>query len=247
MFDFVLRRELLPRRRFGPAFVVAAFFYSGAAAFGAWAERYGRVVDRQDIVINFVAPARPRARPPPVLAGRPPVPRGPSLRAAASDKPRTVLAQAIIAPREIPQATPPEREPVVAAAAEGGEPADADWEAPAVPGGIVYPVVDASAAVVVTARPPEFDARMTHPEFISGPTPTYTEKALEREVEGMMEVRCVVTAEGRVRACRVLRSLPFMDRAVIDALEQRVYRPATFRGRPVEVYYRFRIPLRLKE
>jgi len=27
----------------------------------------------------------------------------------------------------------------------------------------------------------------------------------------------------------------------------RVYRPATLRGRPVEVYYRFRIPLKLTE
>ena len=31
MFDFVLRRELMPRRRFGPAAGIAAVFYTGAA------------------------------------------------------------------------------------------------------------------------------------------------------------------------------------------------------------------------
>ena len=65
-------------------------------------------------------------------------------------------------------------------------------------------------------------------------------------VEGTMEVRCVVTVDGRVQRCQVVRSLPFMDRAVIDALERRHYRPATLGGQAIEVYYRFRIPLRLE-
>lgn len=245
MFDFVLRHEELPRRSFGPAFVVAACFYTGAAAFAAWAEQHPRVIDRHDVLISFVTPIRPQARPPPTPAGRPPAPRGPSLTAAAADGPRTVLVQAIVAPREIPAATPPEQEPVPGAAALGGEVSGEDYEVPAVPGGIVDPVMDAS--LVEMARAPEFDARMTHPQFISGPSPRYTEKALEREVEGMMEVRCVVTVGGRVRSCHVVRSLPFMDRAVIEALERRLYEPATLGGRPVEVYYRFRIPLRLTE
>jgi protein TonB len=62
-----------------------------------------------------------------------------------------------------------------------------------------------------------------------------------------MVVRCVVTTEGRVHDCRVLKSLPFMDRAVIDALEKRRYKPATLGGRPVEVNYNFKITLRLPE
>jgi len=75
----------------------------------------------------------------------------------------------------------------------------------------------------------------------------HTEKALEREIQGTMEVGCVVTAEGRVFGCRVLKGLPFMDRAVIDALEKRRYKPATLGGRPVEVNYKFRITLRLPD
>jgi protein TonB len=88
---------------------------------------------------------------------------------------------------------------------------------------------------------------MVPPRFLGGPTPGYTQKAIEREVEGVMEVRCIVGTDGAVRECRVLRSLPFMDRAVIEALEQRRYVPATIAGEAVEVYYRFRLPFRLAD
>ena len=60
-----------------------------------------------------------------------------------------------------------------------------------------------------------------------------------------MVVRCVVTAGGAVHSCRVLKSVPFMERSVIDALERRRYQPATLQGQPVDVYYTFRITLKL--
>src|SRR5207248_1412781 len=67
------------------------------------------------------------------------------------------------------------------------------------------------------------EGRMTAPRCLSGPDPTYTPQALDREVQGTMLVRCIVTREGAVYGCRVLKSLPFMDAAVIRALEQRRY------------------------
>lgn len=252
MFEAVLRRDVRPKQNFGAGSVIAAAFYSGVVWFGAWAQHHASAVDRQDVAITFVARVPPpRLAPPPAA----PAPRAPAPAAArprlvaTAERPVTVLTQAIVAPTEIPSAAPPEREPdsSAAAAVDPGE----GFDVPAVPGGIVNPVVDASVWAGEDggrgAAPPEFDARMEPPEFVSGPSPQYTQKALEREVEGIMEVRCVVTTDGRVRACRVARSLPFMDRAVIDALERRRYRPATLGGRPVEVFYRFRIPLQLTE
>jgi TonB family protein len=85
---------------------------------------------------------------------------------------------------------------------------------------------------------PEFDAAtMTHPE--------YTSQALEQEVEGTMVVRCVVLTDGSVRGCVVKQGLPFMNRAVIDALEARRYKPATKAGKPIAVSYTFTIRLKL--
>lgn len=250
MFDFVLRRELMPRRRFGPAAGIAAVFYTGAAAFVAWAEAQPRQIDRQDVVINFVPPPRamPRAPPSPVAPAPRPIARAPGPKAALPEGPRTVLVQAIVAPTEIPQAKPPEQEPVASAAA-AAEVADAG-EVPAVPGGIGSdPVVDAAIVELVHAAPALSGGggRMVPPRFLGGPSPAYTQKAIDREVEGVMEVRCVVGTDGRVRDCQILKSLPFMDRAVIEALEQRRYTPATLGGEPVDVYYRYRLPFRLAD
>jgi protein TonB len=50
-----------------------------------------------------------------------------------------------------------------------------------------------------------------------------------------------------VRNCRVMKSLPFMDRAVITALEQRRYSPALLHGQPIEVDYTFKIKLSLPQ
>jgi TonB family protein len=91
----------------------------------------------------------------------------------------------------------------------------------------------------------EFAEGMTAPQFISGPDPEYSEKAIEHEVQGQMIVKCIVTVEGEVRECKALKSLPFMDRAVVDALQHRRYSPAMQDGRPVEVAYTFKLTLKL--
>ncbi len=86
---------------------------------------------------------------------------------------------------------------------------------------------------------------MTPPAYVSGPSPEYTDQALEHEVQGTLLVKCVVTVEGRVHGCRVLRGLPYMDQAVVAALERRRYTPARLAGRPLEVDYTFRVNLTL--
>jgi TonB family protein len=127
------------------------------------------------------------------------------------------------------------------------------------PGGLVLKGrrVTIRLAILATVAPPppppepgenaiEFsDATMTAPSMISGPNPEYTEEALERGVEGTMTLRCVVTTQGRVRACKVQKGLPFMDRAVVTALEARKYRPALSQGKPVDVFYTFTLKLKL--
>jgi hypothetical protein len=89
------------------------------------------------------------------------------------------------------------------------------------------------------------DATMTAPVIISGPPPEYSQDAIDREVEGLMVVRCVVTVEGFVHSCKVLKSLPFMDRPVIFSLEKRRYKPALQQGKPVDVFYTFNVRLKL--
>ena len=109
-------------------------------------------------------------------------------------------------------------------------------------------------AVLAASPPPEepaldaaveFNESMTAPAMISGPSPEYTPEALERGVEGNMQIRCVVTVAGKVRACKVVKGLAFMNAAVIDALEKRTYKPALAQGKPVDVYFTFNLRLKL--
>lgn len=93
----------------------------------------------------------------------------------------------------------------------------------------------------------EFNDAMTPPAMLSGPAPEYTQEALDRGIEGTMQVRCIVTVAGQVRGCKVLKGLPYMDRAVVLALEARRYKPALAQGKPVDVYYTFTIRLKLPQ
>ncbi len=234
MFDSVLNKETLPRRRFGAGTLLGALVYIGVAAFAFWAQANVRQKDKQDVAVTFVKPPPPPPPPPPAPATVRPKVKTPTPQ-------QTVLSQAIVAPTQIPDEKPPEQEPVDAGKTGGEAGGIEGGEVGGVPGGIVGGVVDATDVRM------EFDERMSAPEKLGGPDPQYTEKAIEREVQGTMVVRCVVTTEGKVFGCRVLKSLPFMDRAVIDALERRRYKPATLGGRPVEVNYNFKITLRLPD
>jgi periplasmic protein TonB len=86
-------------------------------------------------------------------------------------------------------------------------------------------------------------ANLSAPVLLQGDDPEYTKEALAAGVEGMMEVSCVLTREGTVRDCSVVRPLPFMDGAVVKALTSRRYVPAKLLGDPVAVQYLFHVRL----
>jgi protein TonB len=154
-----------------------------------------------------------------------------------------------VAPKEIPQEKPPEKEPE-----PEPEPTEQDVESDegGVEGGVVGGVVGGVLGGVLGGQVGStgtdvlpFGAGMTRPEKLSGPIPQYTREALEAHVQGLMIVKCVVTTEGRVEKCRIIKPLPHMEQAVLDALYATRYKPVTFQGRPVQVDYTFNIKLSL--
>jgi TonB family protein len=106
-------------------------------------------------------------------------------------------------------------------------------------------VVPLSSTESIAAGAVELDPSMSPPAMISGPAPEYTPEAVDRGVQGSMEVRCVITTEGHVRACKVVKGLPLMNSAVVQALEKRLYKPALAQGKAVDVYYTFSLRLKL--
>ncbi len=77
----------------------------------------------------------------------------------------------------------------------------------------------------------------------SGKPVQYSREALTAQVQGLMIVKCVITTAGRLENCRVIKSLPYMEKPVLESLYSRLYKPVTFQGRPVSVSYVFDVKL----
>jgi len=68
-----------------------------------------------------------------------------------------------------------------------------------------------------------------HVEFI------YPEIAKAARVQGIVIMECTISPEGKVVDVRVLRSIPLLDAAAIDAVKQWEYTPTLLNGVPVPV------------
>lgn len=85
--------------------------------------------------------------------------------------------------------------------------------------------------------PSPVGGKPTRPVQIEGEPVVYTPEAIAAKIEGRMTVKCTVTTQGRLENCRVLKSVPLMEEAVLAALATRRYRPATQQGLPVAIDY----------
>jgi protein TonB len=70
------------------------------------------------------------------------------------------------------------------------------------------------------------------PALVERVEPEYPSLALRAQVHGVVILEAVVDREGRVEDLRVLRSIPLLDRAAIDAVRQWRYSPLLLNGRP---------------
>lgn len=235
MFDAVLKRSNAPNSRIGTGAIASVLLHAALLASVLWiSTRPQFTKNARDLAVKFVVPPPPAPPPPPQSKRTAEIRERKSVR-----KPDT-----IVQPREISKEKPPEAEPEqapdvgVEGGAEGG-----------VVGGVIGGLVGGVEGGVIGGQPPakriEIDESNIKLLKIAGPTPQYTDKALENGVEGTMVVKCVVAADGAVNGCRVLKSLPFMDRAAIDALEKWRFRPYTVDNKPVDVDYTFRLKLTL--
>jgi serine/threonine-protein kinase len=115
--------------------------------------------------------------------------------------------------------------------------------------GSIAPKPVAAAPAPVPESPRDvvpFGEGMTRPVLMQPGRPiTYTREAIAARVEGVSIVRCVITAEGSVERCKVIKPLPFMDEAVLEHLQSQRFQPVTYQGKPVSVGYNFSVRLTL--
>lgn len=141
------------------------------------------------------------------------------------------------APTVAPDAIAPERPPAepsaLIGAVEGGLPAGFGFE-----GGIAPPAVPIQPSPE-PARPAPGPVRAAQlpvmPRKIVDVHPAYPELARAARVDGTVVLEAVLDTAGRITQLRVLKSVPLLDQAALDAVRQWRYTPSTYGGRPVSV------------
>ena len=236
MFQSVLQRRRVSGTRVsrGAAISVAAHF--AIFAFVAWAST--RPVEPKPVAteVTFFSPTgtTPQARPP---LGRPapPTPAKPQ-----SNKP--LRKQDTLYHSKDPYEEAPAKP--VDDGQYAGPIGDPNGDPNGVPGGGTTTAPPPPPPPPPPPEPPKpinavipFGPGMERPSKISGPEPVYPREAREAKVEGKMLVQCVITVDGRLVNCNVLKSLPFMDKPVLDALAQQRWTPVMYQGKPVSVTY----------
>jgi protein TonB len=65
--------------------------------------------------------------------------------------------------------------------------------------------------------------------------PVYPTLAQNARIAGTVVMKAVIGADGRVQCVRVLKSVPLLDQAAVDAVSQWEFTPVPLNGVPVPV------------
>ncbi|MGE6759360.1 TonB family protein [Corallococcus interemptor] len=251
MFESVIERRGVRSGRFGTGAWVSIGVHAGLLGLVFFISgRAPETVEPPLVDVVYRVPAIQKG----VKQAAQPAPATPSVT-KPKPKPRTdrVPLHPKPLPTDLPEAKPDPAPTTVADAAattdatgtgESGPVGDPDGDPNSTSpiGAVGVPVIN---TVSTGTEVLPFQGGMTPPKMLSGSQFNYTLEARRAGVEGMIIAKCVITTEGRVRDCRIIKGLPFMDDAVLEALSSRTYQPLTFQGRPVNVSYTFNIKLKM--
>jgi periplasmic protein TonB len=84
-------------------------------------------------------------------------------------------------------------------------------------------------------QPVRVGGNIKPPTRIKNVTPTYPPIAQSARVQGVVIIEATIGPNGRVTDARVLRSIPLLDSAALDAVRQWEYTPTLLNGVPVPV------------
>jgi protein TonB len=244
MFQSVLEQQEWRARRFGTGAGVSLAVHAGILASALVLSAGVSQEVQKEIVVNVFRVPPPRGTPIP-----------PTTQPAVTEpqKPKRERRKPQTPPTHIPTTTPPEAAPAPEPMAP---PEDLDYHPDARPDGIgaavpcLTCIIDENAkaaAVEPTGEEviPFVSGNMTPPRLLSGASLQYTREALAVGVEGLLIARCIITHQGEVQDCRIIKGQPHMNEAVLSSLETRRYSPVTYQGRPISVIYNFHIKLDL--
>jgi periplasmic protein TonB len=108
-----------------------------------------------------------------------------------------------------------------------------------VPGGVVGGVVGGLPEAPPPPPPPAAPVRVggniKPPQKTRDVRPTYPAIAQSARVQGIVIIEATIGPNGKVQDARVLRSIPLLDQAALDAVRQWEFTPTLLNGVPVPV------------
>jgi protein TonB len=178
-----------------------------------------------------------------VLPKLPPLPTGVRHSATPSSSPALAQPAPTVAPDSLPTVDLGSAGPVLDSPGASGDGVGVDL---GIPDG--FGSIGAAHAPVAPPAPPtrmRVGGQIRAPQKIRNVPPVYPEIAQRARVEGLVILDAVIGSDGRVRDVRVLRSVPLLDRAAVDAVRQWVFSPTLLNGTPVEVAMTITVQFRL--
>jgi protein TonB len=116
---------------------------------------------------------------------------------------------------------------------------------------VVVLVAALPAAPVTASASPQQRLRVggavKAPKKIKDVAPVYPEDARAAKAEGVVVIETVIATDGTVHEATVLRGVPQLDKAALDAVVQWRYTPTLLNGEPVELVMTVTITFALKK
>jgi TonB family protein len=84
------------------------------------------------------------------------------------------------------------------------------------------------------------------PRLLKKANPVYPEEARKKGIEGVVILCCRTDEQGNVVGAKILKSIPELDQAAIDALKQWKYEPMIIEGKPSPLIFTVTIRFQLK-
>jgi periplasmic protein TonB len=76
--------------------------------------------------------------------------------------------------------------------------------------------------------------------------PVYPSSARSARAQGVVVIEATINREGRVEKATVLRSVPLLDQAALDAVRQWLFQPQLLNGAAIPVVVTLTVPFTLK-
>jgi protein TonB len=223
--------DLAVRRRRGVAVPVSVGLHTGAAVALAFVPLLlASTVPEpaSDMRAFFAEPLSAMPAPPP-----PPPPAAARSAVTAREAPRTTTPAGFVAPIEVPEEVRPEKG-LDLGGVEGGVPGGVEG---GVPGGVVGGIVGGlpDAPPPPAAKPVRVGGDVREPRKVMDVAPVYPDLALRAHVQGIVIIEATIDVHGRVVDAKVLRSVPMLDEAALEAVRRWVYTPTLLSGVPTPV------------